>query len=50
MKHIVSLSPQLELVYVEAGKIIGLPVEQLLEIALAEYVHNLIPKKEKALN
>ena len=40
MKHVVNLSPQLELVYVEAGKIIDLSVEQLLEIALDEYVHN----------
>ena len=50
MKHIVSLSPQLELIYVEAAKVLDIRVDEILEIALSEYVNNLIPKKEKALN
>ena len=49
MKHIVSLSPQLELIYVEAAKVLEIKVEEILELTLAEYVTNLV-KKEKALN
>jgi hypothetical protein len=50
MKHIVSLESEYELIYANAAKYFGIAVDEILEIALAEYVVNLIPKKEKALN
>lgn len=50
MKHIVSLEPEYELIYAEAAKYLGFTIDGVLEIALAEYVTNLIHKKEKALN
>ena len=50
MKHIVSLSPQLELIYVEAAKVLGISVDEILCGVLEEYVENLIRQKKKALN
>ena len=50
MKHIVSLSPQLELIYVEASKLLGINVDEILCSILEEYVENLIKEKKKALN
>ena len=50
MKHIVSLESEYELIYANAAKFAGISIDEILEIALAEYVVNLIPKKEKALN
>ena len=50
MKHVVSLSPQLEEIYIESSKLLGIPVDNVLEIALDEYVANLIPNKKEALN
>lgn len=50
MKHIVSLSPQLEIIYVEAAKILGIQVDEILYSVLEEYVENLINQKKKALN
>jgi hypothetical protein len=49
MKHVVNLTTQLEEIYVEAAKVLEIKVEEILELALAEYVTNLA-KKEKALN
>ena len=45
MKHVVNLNPQLEEIYVESAKILGLSVDDVLEIALAEYIVNLVQKK-----
>ena len=50
MEHIVNLPPQLEEIYIESSKLLGLSVDNVLEIALAEYVANLIPNKKEALN
>jgi hypothetical protein len=50
MKHVVELSPTLEEIYIESSKILEIPVDNILEIALAEYVANLIPNKKEALN
>ena len=50
MKHIVNLSPQLELIYVEAAKVLGISVDEILCSVLEEYVANLIPNKKEALN
>ena len=50
MKHVVNLEPAYEAIYSEAAKALEIPIDDFLEIALAEYVVNLIPKKEKALN
>lgn len=50
MKHVVNLPPQLEEIYIESSKLLGLSVDNVLEIALAEYVANLIPNKKEALN
>ena len=51
MKHVVELNPKLEEIYIESSKILGIPVDNILEIALAEYVSNLIPNnKKEALN
>jgi hypothetical protein len=50
MKHIVSLSPQLELIYVEAAKVLGISTDEILCSVLEEYVENLIPIKKQALN
>lgn len=50
MKHIISLSRELELIYAEASKLLGVTVDEILEIALDEYVANLIPIKKEALN
>ena len=50
MKHTVNLPPQLEKIYIESSKLLGLSVDNVLEIALAEYVANLIPNKKEALN
>ena len=50
MKHVVELSPKLEEIYIESSKLLGLSVDNVLEIALAEYVANLIPNKKEALN
>lgn len=45
MKHVVELNPQIEEVYVESAKILGVSVDDVLEIALTEYVINLMQKK-----
>ena len=50
MKHIVSLSPELELIYANAAKYLGIAVDEILGIALDEYVENLYLKKKQALN
>ena len=50
MKHVVELSPKLEEIYIESSKILGIPVDNVLEIALAEYVANLMPIKKGSLN
>ena len=50
MKHIVSLSPQLEMIYVEAAKVLEISVDEILCSVLEEYVENLIRQKKKALN
>lgn len=50
MKHVVSLSPQLELIYVEAAKVLGVNVDEVLCSVLEDYVNNLIKQKKKALN
>lgn len=50
MKHIVSLSPQLEMIYVEAAKVLDIQVDEMLCCVLEEYVENLIKQKKKALN
>ena len=50
MKHIVSLSPQLELIYVEAAKVLDIHVDEILCSVLEEYVENLIRQKKRALN
>lgn len=50
MKHVVNLSPQLEEIYVEASKVLGISVDEVLNSVLEDYVAKLIPKKKKALN
>lgn len=50
MKHIVSLSPQLELIYVEAAKVLDISIDEVLRSVLEDYVGNLIMQKKKALN
>lgn len=50
MKHVVSLSPQLEEIYVEAAKVLGVNVDEVLCSVLEDYVDNLIKQKKKALN
>lgn len=50
MKHIVNLSPQLELIYVDAAKVLDVTVDEILCSVLEEYVENLIKQKKKALN
>ena len=50
MKHIVSLSPQLELIYVEAAKVLDISIDEILCNVLEEYLGNLIMQKKKALN
>jgi hypothetical protein len=50
MKHIVNLSPQLELIYVEAAKVLDVSADEILCSVLEEYVANLIPNKKEALN
>lgn len=50
MKYVVNLTPQLEEIYIESSKLLGLSVDNVLEMALAEYVANLIPNKKEALN
>ena len=50
MKHIASLSPELELIYVEAAKYLGISVDEILAIALHEYVEKICLKKKEALN
>ena len=50
MKYIINLTPQLEDIYIESSKMLGIDVKDVLEIALAEYVVNMIPKTGKALN
>ena len=50
MKHIVSLEKEFELIYAEAAKVLDISIDEILEIALAEYVANLIPNKKEALN
>ena len=50
MKHIVNLSPQLEMIYVEAAKVLEISTDEILCSVLEEYVENLIKQKKKALN
>lgn len=50
MKHVVNLSPQLEEIYVEAAKVLGIQVDEILCSVLEEYVESLIRQKKKALN
>ena len=50
MKHTVLLSPQLEMIYVEAAKVLEISVDEILCSVLEEYVENLIRQKKKALN
>ena len=50
MKHIVTLSPQLEMIYVEAAKVLDISTDEILCSVLEEYVENLIPNKKEALN
>lgn len=50
MKHIINLSPQLDLIYVEAAKVLGANVDEILCNALEDYVENIIKEKKKALN
>lgn len=50
MKHIVNLSPKLELIYVDAAKVLDVTVDEILCSVLEEYVENLIKQKKKALN
>ena len=50
MKHIVSLSPQLEAIYAEAAKVLDISIDEFLCSVLEEYVENLIWQKKKALN
>lgn len=50
MKHIVNLETEYELIYTNAANFLGVAVDELLEIALAEYIQNLCLKKKKALN
>ncbi len=50
MKHIVSLESEYELIYANSAKYLGITVDEILEIALAEYVQNLCLKKKQALN
>ena len=40
MKHIVSLSPQLELIYVEAAKVLDTSIDEILCSVLEEYKAN----------
>ena len=49
MKHIVSLESEYELIYANAAKFVGISIDEILEIALAEYIQTIV-KKEKALN
>jgi hypothetical protein len=49
MKHIVSLESEYELIYANAAKFAGISIDEILEIALAEYIQTIV-KKEKALN
>ena len=49
MKHIVSLSPQLELIYVEAAKVLNIQVDEILCSVLEDYVENLIMQKKKVM-
>lgn len=50
MKHTVILSPQLELIYVDAAKILGIDVDEVLCSVLEEYVEYLVKQKKRALN
>lgn len=50
MKYIVNLTPQLEDIYLESSKMLGIDVNDVLEIVLAEYVANMLPKTREALN
>lgn len=50
MKHIVSLNPELELIYANAAKILGISVDEILCSVLYEYVEKMYLKKKKALN
>lgn len=49
MKHVVNLEPAYEAIYSEAAKVLEIPIDEFLEIALAEYIQTIV-KKEKALN
>lgn len=49
MKHIVSLSPELEKIYANASNFLGITVDEFLEEVLKEYVENLCLEEEKAL-
>jgi hypothetical protein len=50
VKYIVNLTPQLEDIYLESSKMLGIDVNDVLEIVLAEYVVNMLPKTREALN
>ena len=50
MKHIVSLEKEFELIYAEAAKVLDISIDEILEIALAEYVNGFCLKKKEALN
>ena len=50
MKHIVSLSPELEKIYANASNFLGITVDEILEEVLKEYVENLCLEEEKALS
>ena len=50
MKHVVNLSPQLEEIYQQSAKFLGISVDEVLNSVLEDYVAKLIPKKKKALN
>jgi hypothetical protein len=50
VKYIVNLTPQLEDIYLESSKMLGIDVNDVLEIVLAEYVANMLPKTREALN
>ena len=50
MKHIVSLNPELELIYVNAANFLGISVDEILCSVLHEYVEKMCLKKKEALN
>lgn len=50
MKHIVSLSPELEKIYANSANFLGITIDEILAEVLKEYVENLCLEEEKALN